>query len=157
EASRRHDRQPGALEDLAGRQGLDRAKPLPGHRAPQGQETLQSHHGQTERGDAMDQGPLVAEEIEAGARVLAEFQKSYPVQSAFWLKESDDGYWYHYVASERITDENFDRAYGEVVRIAMALQDPWLDTFKVKVIGADDPLAKAALELRRRYPGQTAA
>ena len=103
----------------------------------------------------MDQGPLVTEQIDAGARFLAEFQKYLPVQSAFWLKDSDEGTWNLYVASDQITDDNFDVAYGEVVRIAGQLKDPWFDPFQVKLIGANDPLAQAARELRQRYPGRT--
>src|ERR1700730_7634524 len=100
----------------------------------------------------MDPGPLVAEQIEAGAKFLAEFAKSYPLQEAFWLKDSEEGGWFLYVASDQITDENFDVAYGEVVRIAGTQQDPWFDPFQLKVIGADDPLAKATVEVRSRYP-----
>src|SRR5262249_20728459 len=99
----------------------------------------------------MDQGPLVSEQIDAGARFLTEFQKYVPVQVAFWLKDSEEGVWYLYVASDQITDDNFDLAYGEVARLAGALRDPWFDPFRVKVIGADDPLAKAALEAQQRY------
>ena len=103
----------------------------------------------------MDQGPLVAEQIDAGAKFLAEFQNYLPVQAAFWLKDSEEGTWNLYVASEQITDDNFDVAYGEVVRLAGILRDPWFDLFQVKLIGADDPLAKAAADIRRRYPGRT--
>src|SRR5258708_16795052 len=103
----------------------------------------------------MDQGPLVAEPIDAGARFLREFDKYLPVQAAFWLKDGEDGEWNLYVASNQITDDNFDVAYGEVVRIAGVLRDPMFDPFQVKVIGMDDPLAKAALDVQRRYPGRT--
>lgn len=102
----------------------------------------------------MDQGPLVREQIDAGARFLAEFDKYYPVRAAFWLKESEEGHWYLYVASDRITDENFDVAYEEVLRVAGHLKDPWFDPFQVKVIGAEHPLAQAALERLRHYPGR---
>jgi hypothetical protein len=101
----------------------------------------------------MDQGPLVISQIDAGARFLDAFQKYMPVQAAFWLKESDDGEWSLYVASDQITDDNFDVAYGEVLRIGGATRDPLFDPFHVKLIGMDDPLAKAALDIRRRYPG----
>jgi hypothetical protein len=103
----------------------------------------------------MDQGPLVNEQIDAGARFLREFHKYAPVQSAFWLKDSDEGNWFLYVASEQITDENFDVGYGEVGRLGEELRDPWFDIFQVKLIGADHPLAKAALEAQRRYPGRS--
>jgi hypothetical protein len=102
----------------------------------------------------MDQGPVVSAEIEAGARFLAEFQKYAPVQAAFWLKPSDEYGSYLYVASGQINDENLDVAYGEVARLWQQMQDPWFDPFRVKLIGADDRLAKAAAEARRRYPGR---
>ena len=62
--------------------------------------------------------------------------------------------WYLYVAAEQITDENFDVVYSEVGQIIVDLHDPALDMLGVKVIGMDDPLAKATLELRRRWPGR---
>jgi hypothetical protein len=75
---------------------------------------------------------------------------------AFWLKEGEEGEWSLYVASDQITDDNFDVAYGEVLRIAGQLRDPPFDPFQVKLVGADDPLAKAALDINRRYPGPVA-
>jgi hypothetical protein len=100
----------------------------------------------------VDSGPLVNEQIEAGARFLGEFQRYAPIRAAFWLKDSDEGNWNLYVASDRITDKNFDRAYGEVGRITEQLQDPWLNPFQVKVLGADHRLAKAALDVLQRFP-----
>ena len=91
------------------------------------------------------------EQIDAGTRFLGEFQKYVPIQAAFWLKETE-GDWSLYVASDQITDDNFDVAYGEVVRIAGQLQDPWFDLFQVKVLGVDARLAKAALEVQQRHP-----
>jgi len=103
----------------------------------------------------MDYEPLVTERIEAGARFLREFDKYAPVSAAFWLKESERRFWHLYIASDEITDENFDLAYGEVVRIARELRDPWFDSLRVKVIGTDKPLAQAALDRQRLSPGQT--
>ena len=96
------------------------------------------------------------DQVDAGARFLGEFQKYLPVKAAFWLKESGEDEWNLHVASDQITDDNFDVAYGEVLRIAGQLRDPFFDPFQVKLIGADDPLAKAALEINRRYPGPVA-
>jgi hypothetical protein len=104
----------------------------------------------------MDQGPLVIDQIDAGARFLGEFRNRVPIQSAFWIKQLEDGEWGLYVASDQITDDNFDIAYGEVLRIAGKLRDPLFDPFQVKLIGADDPLAKAALDINRRFPGPVA-
>jgi hypothetical protein len=104
----------------------------------------------------MDQSPLVIDQFDAGARFLGEFQKCVPVSAAFWLKENAEGEWILYVASDQITDDNFDVAYGEVLRIAGQLRDPLFDPFQVKLIGADDPLAKAALDINRRNLGPVA-
>ncbi len=99
----------------------------------------------------MDSGPLVNEQLEAGGRFLDEFRKYAPVQAAFWLKDGDEGLWFLYVASDQINDDNFDLAYREVGRIDRELLDPWFDVFRVKVIGTDDPLGKAVLDLIRQY------
>ncbi len=104
----------------------------------------------------MDQVPLVIDQIDVGTKFLGEFQKYLPIQAAFWLKETEEGDWSLYVVSDQITDDNFDVAYGEVLRIAGQLRDPWFDPFQVKLIGANDPLALAALDIQRRLPRQNA-
>jgi hypothetical protein len=105
----------------------------------------------------MDKGPLVTEEIDAAAKFLAEFTKSYPVQFAFWLKEGEHHNWKLYIVSEQITDENFDEAYGEVGRIVGKTRDPWFNGMQVTVLGVDERLAKAVAELRHRYPADKPA
>jgi hypothetical protein len=105
----------------------------------------------------MDQGPLVTEEIEAGAELVREFDKYEPVKVAFWLKASDEDHRFLYIASEHINDTNFAVAYGEVLRLSDKLHSIYLDPFRVKLIGADDPLARAAVEIHQRFAGHTAA
>jgi hypothetical protein len=102
----------------------------------------------------MDQVPLVIDQIDVGTRFLGEFQKYLPIQAAFWLKETEEGDWSLYVVSDQITDDNFDVAYGEVLRIAGQLRDPWFDPFQVNLIGANDPIAQVALDIQRRVPGR---
>jgi hypothetical protein len=102
----------------------------------------------------MDQNPLVIEQIDAGARFLAEFEKKIPVAAAFWLRTNDEEWWYLYVASEEFDDKRLDVGYGEVVRLAAESPDPNFDPFRVKLIGATDPLATAARDVLRRFPGR---
>lgn len=104
----------------------------------------------------MDHGSLVSEELEAGEELVREFDKTIPVKATFWLKASDEESSYLYIASEQINDENFDLAYGEVLRLAKLIRSPFLDPFRVKVIGADHPLAKAAADIHSRFPGSMA-
>ena len=104
----------------------------------------------------MDQGPLVMPQIEAGARLVNEFDAYKPVSAAFWLKNGDDRVWFLYLASDQIDDSNFDLAYGEVLRITGKSPDPWLDPFQVKVVGSDAPVAKDVIAIQRNYPGKMA-
>ena len=101
----------------------------------------------------MDQSPLVNDQIDPGARLVAEFDKYATVQSAFWLKESE-GDWHLYITSDQIKDDNIDRAYREVHRITHILDDPSLNPFDVKLIGADDPLAQAVMGVKNRHPSR---
>jgi hypothetical protein len=101
----------------------------------------------------VDPEPLVNEQIEAGARFLREFDRYAPIQVAFWLRENDRRLWHLYIASEEITDENFDLAYGEVARLSDVVPpDPNFDPLRIKVLGAHEPLAKAAVVARSYYP-----
>jgi hypothetical protein len=100
----------------------------------------------------MDQGPLVIEQIEAGAKLVDAFHRRTPLQAAFWLKESEDGQWFLHLASDQISDSNFDLAYGEVLRLLGPGPDMWLDPFQVKVTGTDDSVAKAVLAIQQKYP-----
>src|SRR4051794_36641962 len=103
----------------------------------------------------MDQGPLVNRQIQAGQWFVGEFNKYKPVKAAFWLVPEGEQDWFLYVASDRIDDSNFDLAYGEVVRITSAARNPWLNPFRVKVVGADDPVAAALAKFAGQYPGQS--
>jgi hypothetical protein len=102
----------------------------------------------------MDQGSLVNDQVEVGARFLREFQKYLHIDTAFWLKENEESDWNLYVVSQEITDDNFDVAYGEVLRIAKRLPDAWFDPFQVKLLGVNHPLARAILEIQGYYPGR---
>ena len=105
----------------------------------------------------MDQGPLVTEQIAAADRFLTQLREYVPVQAAFWGKDSEDGRWDLYVASDQIDDKNFDLVYGEVIRISGVMKDPNFDPFQVKLIKFCDPMAQAAMDIHRRYPGRAVA
>jgi hypothetical protein len=99
-------------------------------------------------------GTLVIDEIEAGAELIHEFDKIFPLKVAFWLKASDEDSRYLYVASERIDDSTIRAAYGEVIRLLGQKPTPFLQPMRVKAISADNALAKAAVDVLDRYPGQ---
>lgn len=98
----------------------------------------------------MDQNTLVEEWKETGRKFLSDFSRNFPLKTAFWLKEGEDSPWYLHVASEKISDENRDAAYTEVLRAARRAD---FDPFRVKIVRIDDPLVKAVLDIQRRHPG----
>src|SRR3990172_9062825 len=100
----------------------------------------------------MDQDSLVEEWKESGKKFLAEFSHSYPIKAAFWVKDSEESPWYLYVASEKITEENLDAAYTEVLRSAKRLPVHF-DPFRVKIVRTDEPIAKNVLDIQARHPG----
>jgi len=102
----------------------------------------------------MDQEPLVREEIDAGAEFLRAFDQYAPVKAAFWLKVGDEGNRHLYIASERIDDTNFVLAYREVIRLANQMPSIYFDPFRVKVLNADKPLARAAAEINECFPNR---
>ena len=104
----------------------------------------------------MDQGPLVMPQIEAGARLVKEFDAYKPVSAAFWLKEGESRNWYLYLASDQIDDSNFVLAYGEVLRITGKTPDTWLDPFQVKVVGSDARVAKDVIAIQQKFPSKMA-
>jgi hypothetical protein len=101
----------------------------------------------------MDTNPLVTEEIDTGAELVARFRQSVPVEAAFWVNPSDDGRWALYIASPEFNNANYDLGYREILRLVQEMRTPYIDPFKVRLIGTDDPLAEAAEEINRRFPG----
>jgi hypothetical protein len=104
----------------------------------------------------MDQFSLVIEQITAGSAFLDEFEKTAGIAAAFWLKASEEDAWYLYVASDNFSEVTLDVAYGEVLRIADQMRNPYFDPFQVKLIKISHPLAKAATEVLRLFAGTMA-
>lgn len=100
----------------------------------------------------MDNGPLVKEEIDAGRELVRRLGRIRPVKTAFWLKASDNPFRYLYLASERNDAHKDDLTYREVLPVEREMDNPDLDGFRIKVIAADHPLARAAVEIAERYP-----
>jgi len=106
----------------------------------------------------MDKAPLVIDEIDAGKEFIKRLHVFQPVRAACWLREAEDGEQrYLYVALDGLTATNSDVAYGKVSRITGEMKDHYIDPFRVKLIAVDDPIAKAVLDIYRRFPGRIPA
>ena len=100
----------------------------------------------------MDTTPLVTDEIDAGREFLLRLDAYAPVVAACWMRGAENEERYLYAALDGLTVDNSDIAYGEVLRIVGQMKDRYLDPFRVKLIGPDHPVAKAILDVYRRYP-----
>ncbi len=100
----------------------------------------------------MDQGSLVMEKIEAGNRFLRGFENLTRVVVAFWLKEGEDGRWNLYVASDRFDKGKLGMAFGDILRIAREMNDPYFKPFEVKLVGLTEPTVRGALEFYLTHP-----
>ena len=97
----------------------------------------------------MDQNALV---IDAGYELIRRFHKCVPVKAAFWVKPIDSEQWDLYIASEKIDDANLRSRYSEVLEVVRDVQNPNLDPFQVKLVSADDPIAREVVAIQQRSP-----
>lgn len=103
----------------------------------------------------MGQAPLVIDEIEAGKAFIERMNSYSPVAGAAWIRPDEDGERYLYVVLSNLADENTDAAYMDVWRVVNELKDQhYVDPFRVRVIGPNDPFARGITEIYRRYPGR---
>ena len=100
----------------------------------------------------MDKASLVTDELDAGAAFIKQMNDYTPVMGACWLQTAEDGERYLYVVLDGLTERG--AAYTEVLRIADAMTDHYIDPFRVKLIGPTDPIAKALTEIYRRFPAR---
>jgi hypothetical protein len=102
----------------------------------------------------MDQATLVDTHIESGEQLIEELRRSgFNVAAAAWLRTGEEGQWFLYIASTEVDRKGLADAYKFVYLTTQRLQNLWLDPFDVKLIGADNPIAKDILDIQqRRYP-----
>jgi len=98
----------------------------------------------------------VIDRIEAGRVLVEQFGATFPVKVAFWLKGSEDQEWTLYIASEAINETDFGRAYGQAVvlsgRLGGRMTGFAFDPYRLRVVSANDPVARAAIEIQKRFP-----
>lgn len=109
----------------------------------------------------MDQGPLVDQQIEAGTRLIeALAHVSFDVTAAFWIKASEEGRWFLYIATKTLDEIGVAEAYRRVIERRRGLEQEWerthgqrwFDTLDVKLISPTNPTARDVLDLQARYP-----
>jgi hypothetical protein len=101
----------------------------------------------------MDQGTLVMYLIDEGRKLIEQLlHKGEAITAAAWIKTSEDGMWFLYLALPGIDDEDPRIAYRRVFDVMEQMPQPFLiDWMEVKIIDSKNRLAVAAAEYQRRH------
>jgi hypothetical protein len=106
----------------------------------------------------MDQATLVETQIQNVKRLIDRLVgQGVPVTAACWVKESESGQWFLYFATALVGENGATKsAYRRVNAVIREIQKEgfWIDPLEVKLIGPDDPIAKAMVSVRDRNPGR---
>jgi len=105
----------------------------------------------------MAQASLVEMQIKEGQRLIDRLaQEGVAVTAAAWVRESDSGDWYLYLATPLVGQDGATRpAYRRVNTVIreMLKEGFGMDPFAKKVIGPHDPIAKDIVANRGGRPG----
>lgn len=102
----------------------------------------------------MDQNPLVTEQIDDGRAIIDQcVADGVDITAAFWLKPSEDGQWYLYIATETVEDKGIAAAFKAVLGAIRRLSHPpRLNLLgDLKVVGASNPVTVDVLGIQSRY------
>src|SRR5262245_49716022 len=105
----------------------------------------------------MGQEILVDSHIDDGKRLAERLAESdFPVVGAGWVKTTEDGLWYLYIASPFVAAEGPLKSYRRVHTLMRELPQPsGVHPFDVKLIRPTDPLAEGIQEIHERYPARS--
>jgi hypothetical protein len=97
----------------------------------------------------MDQATLVDNQIDDVPKLIDRLRRdNFDVKAAFWLYTSEAEQWFLYLVSDAVDRVGTTEAYKIVYRSMRQLTDLWINPFEVKLVGPDDPIAKAVMDFR---------
>ncbi len=104
----------------------------------------------------MDQTALVDIQIGHGRRLIDRLvEQGIPITAASWVKESESGYWFLYLATPLVTEDGATRAaYIRVTALIREMQKDGaaVDPLDVKLISPKDPVANAVRHCAAKTP-----
>jgi len=103
----------------------------------------------------MDTHTLVENRIDDGRKLINLLtQKGFPLIAVSWIKTSDDGDWYLYIATPVVDQKGAAGAYREVYGALTSISGTSISVSDVKLVGISNPITKDILGIRARYPGR---
>jgi len=105
----------------------------------------------------MDTGTLVEDQIDLGKKLIDMLAETgFDVTAAFWVKASEEGSWFLYIASEAVDRLGLAAAYREVYRVFKSAPYEWDLLSEMKLTGKDNPITRDVLEIRNRFANRMA-
>src|SRR5690242_3730412 len=97
----------------------------------------------------MDTGTLVEKQVDDGQvliRLLVE--ESLDVTAACWIKTSEEGIWFLYIATQEVDSSGLSAAYRKVYQILRSIEGTCISTSDIKLIGKNNPIARDVISIR---------
>ena len=97
----------------------------------------------------MDQATLVEHQIDDVPKLIDQLKRdNFDVKAAFWLYTSEADQWFLYLVSEIVDQLGTTAAYKIVYGSMRRMAGLWINPFEVKLVGSDDPIAKAVVDFQ---------
>ncbi len=101
----------------------------------------------------MAEETLVSMQIEDGAKVVERLRESgFDLIAAWWMKASEEGLWFLYIATHEVEEKGIFAAYHTVLTSMGDLGQLWVNPFEVKVVGAENRITKDVVSHLTHYP-----
>lgn len=105
----------------------------------------------------MGQGTLVGLQIDGGRALVDRLRATgFDVTVSGWVKSSEEGDWYLYIASKDVDDRGLAEAYRTIYRTIQANPEFGIDPFEVKLVDWQNPIAIDLLDVRGSGVGHAA-
>ena len=99
----------------------------------------------------MDTDTLVNEMIDSGAALIEKLrQQRVDVTAAFWVKTSEEGSWFLYIASTIVDNEGLAAGYRKLYGALPSVANSWIFRSNLKLIGMTTPIAEDVLNIQQR-------
>jgi hypothetical protein len=96
---------------------------------------------------------LLVEQKTDGQRLIEQLERDgFPVSVAFWVRTSEDGLWHLDIASPAVKDQRSVEPLRRLYAALDKVSSPWVTLVNVTLLPEQDSIARAAIEMRDRYP-----
>jgi hypothetical protein len=100
----------------------------------------------------MDTGTLVSEQIDSGWKLVTQLARNgFDVTAACWVKTSEEGRWFLYIASKDVEEKGPALAYRAAYGVLQSIESPWVSMSEIKLIGKNNAITQEVLDTRKLH------